>query len=382
VLYHLFTALIDEVSVFNVFRYTSFRAPAAALTALVVMMWLFPGFIERLKERQYGASNIREDTPEAHKKKSGTPTMGGLFILIAVVGSAVLWADLKNAYVWAVLLVLVGFGAIGYVDDHRKVTKKDSKGLAGRKKLLYEGLILLAVTGILLGAARGFLPLHQVDLDTRLSLPFVATKFFHWDIGWFYVPFAFFVVIGTSQALNLTDGLDGLAIGPTIVSAATFLVLSYIAGLVLTFNHNGQWVDFNVAEYLNVPHIEGVSELSVICAAIAGAGIGFLWFNTFPASVFMGDVGSLALGGGLGAIAVLTKNEFLSAIIHGVFLAEALSVISQVASFKLTGKRIFRMAPIHHHFELAGVAEPKIIVRFWIVSIILALIGLTSLKLR
>ncbi len=381
-LYHLFTALIDEVSLFNVFRYTSFRALAAALTGLVVMLWLFPGFIERLRVVQYGVSNVREDTPEAHKKKSGTPTMGGLFILIAVIGSALLWSDLQNAYVWAVLVVLAGFGAIGFIDDYRKVKKKNSKGLAGKKKLLYEALVLLVVTGILLGAARGLLPLHHVDIDTRLSLPFVATKFFHWDIGWFYVPFAFFVVVGTSQAVNLTDGLDGLAIGPTIVSSMTFLVLAYTAGLVLTFQHDGQWVDFNVADYLNIPHIEGVSELSVICAAIAGAGVGFLWFNAFPASVFMGDVGSLSLGGALGAIAVLTKNEFLSAIIHGVFLVEALSVIGQVASFKMTGKRIFRMAPIHHHFELAGVAEPKIIVRFWIVSIILALVGLTSLKLR
>ncbi len=381
-LYHLFTALIDHIGVFNVFRYPSFRVPAAALTALLVTLWLFPGFIEKLRSRQYGSSNVREDTPEAHQKKTGTPTMGGLFILFAVVGSSLLWADLSNIYVWTVLLVLVGFGAIGFIDDYRKVAKKNSKGLAGKKKLLLQLLVLSTVGAMLAAAHAGLLPFAPLPFDTRLSLPFVATKFFHWDIGWLYVPFAFLVVMGTSHAVNLTDGLDGLAIGPTIVSSTTFLVLAYAAGLVLTFNYGGAWVDFNVAAYLNIPHVDGVSELAVLCAAMAGAGIGFLWFNTFPATVFMGDVGSLALGGALGAIAVLTKNEVLSAIIHGVFLVEALSVISQVISFKLTGKRIFKMAPIHHHFELAGVAEPKIIVRFWIVSIMLALVGLVSLKLR
>jgi phospho-N-acetylmuramoyl-pentapeptide-transferase len=221
-----------------------------------------------------------------------------------------------------------------------------------------------------------------IELNTTVSVPFVSVKLFNPDIGWLYVPFAFLVVMGTSHAVNLTDGLDGLAIGPTVVSASTFMILAYIAGLVLGVNAGGTYVEFNAADYLNLVHIEGMGELAILCAAIAGAGIGFLWFNTFPASVFMGDVGSLALGGALGAIAVLTKNEFLSAIIHGVFLVEVLSVITQVASFKLTGKRVFRMAPIHHHFELKGWAEPKIIVRFWIASIILALVGLVTLKLR
>jgi len=381
-LYHLFTAFIDRVGPFNVFRYPSFRVPAAALTALIVTLWLFPRFIERLRRSQYGASNVREDTPERHKVKTGTPTMGGLFILFAVVGSSLLWADLKNPFVWTVVLVLVGFGAIGFVDDYRKVTKKDSKGLAGKKKIVLQLVVLSVVALFLVAVERGELPLSVVHFDTRLSLPFVATTAFHWDIGWWYLPFALFVVIATSHGVNLTDGLDGLAIGPTIVSSATFLVLAYVAGLVLVFHDGHGWVDFNMADYLHIPHIDGVSELAVVCAAMAGAGIGFLWFNTFPASVFMGDVGSLALGGALGAMAVLTKNELLSMIIHGVFLAEALSVISQVASFKLTGKRIFRMAPFHHHFELAGVAEPKIIVRFWIVSIMLALVALVSLKLR
>ncbi len=381
-LYHLFSALASEVGPFRVFRYPSFRIPAAALTALVVTLWLFPWFIERIRSIQYGATNVREDTPERHKAKSGTPTMGGLFILIAVLGSILLWADLTNGYVWTLLLVLLGFGGIGFIDDWRKVSKKNSKGLAGKKKLALQVVVLAVVTLVLVAATRGWLFFHPISYDTRLSLPFVATKFFNWDIGWAYIPFAFLVVMGTSHAVNLTDGLDGLAIGPTIVSSVTFLVLSYAAGLVLTYKFHGQWVDFNVAEYLNIPHIEGVSELAVVCGAIAGASVGFLWYNAFPASVFMGDVGALSLGAGLGAIAVLTKNEFLSCIIHGVFLAETLSVMSQVASYKLTGKRIFRMAPIHHHFELAGVAEPKIIVRFWIVAIMLALVGLTSLKLR
>ncbi|MBI5511899.1 MAG: phospho-N-acetylmuramoyl-pentapeptide-transferase [Deltaproteobacteria bacterium] len=380
--YHLFTAFRETVGPFRVFLYPSFRIPSAALTALVLTLWLFPRFIELLRERQNGASNVREDTPEQHQKKRGTPTMGGLFILIAVVVSTLLWADLANHSVWAVLAILVGFGAIGFVDDYRKVKHLDSKGLAGKKKLLYQTLVFALVAGALLLLKDGAIGGVAAVFDTRLSVPFVAVKWFSPDIGWLYLPFALLVVLGTSHAVNLTDGLDGLAIGPTIVSAVTFAVLAYAAGLVLVFNTNGVWVDFNVAQYLNIPHVEGTAELAVLCGGIAGAGIGFLWFNTFPASVFMGDVGSLALGGALGAIAVLTKNEFLSVIVHGVFVAEALSVILQVASFKLTGKRIFKMAPIHHHFELKGWPEPKIIVRFWVVSIMLALVGLATLKLR
>ena len=381
-LYHLFTYFADKVGPFRVFRYPSFRVLAATLTALVMTLWLFPAFIELLRERQHGATKVREDTPESHQKKTGTPTMGGLFILIAVLFSSSMWGDLTNVTVLAVLGVLIGFGAIGFVDDYWKITKKNSKGLAGRRKLLWQVIVLVAVSGMLLAAHQGYVPGSRFVIDTRLSLPFVAVKWFNPDIGWLYVPFAFFVIVATSNAVNLTDGLDGLAIGPTIVSSVTFLVLSYAAGLVIGFKTNGQWVDFNMADYLNIPHIEGTSELSVLCGAMAGAGIGFLWFNTFPATVFMGDVGSLALGGALGAIAVMTKNEILSAVIHGVFLMETLSVITQVASFKLTGRRIFRMAPIHHHFELKGWAEPKIIVRFWIISIILALLSLVSLKLR
>lgn len=380
-LYHLFTAWADVIGFFRVFRYPSFRIPAAALTALVLMLWLFPRFIEFLRAQQHGVSNVREDTPEQHQVKRGTPTMGGVFILISLMVSTLLWADLSNIFVWAVLLVTAGFGAIGFIDDYRKVKKKNSKGLPGRKKLLYQVFVLGGLTAFLMAAQAGYFG-APIELNTTVSVPFVSVKLFNPDIGWLYVPFAFLVVMGTSHAVNLTDGLDGLAIGPTVVSASTFMILAYIAGLVLGVNAGGTYVEFNAADYLNLVHIEGMGELAILCAAIAGAGIGFLWFNTFPASVFMGDVGSLALGGALGAIAVLTKNEFLSAIIHGVFLVEVLSVITQVASFKLTGKRVFRMAPIHHHFELKGWAEPKIIVRFWIASIILALVGLVTLKLR
>lgn len=380
-LYHLFTAWVDVIGPFRVFRYPSFRIPAAALTALVLMLWLFPRFIEFLRAQQHGVSNVREDTPEQHQVKRGTPTMGGVFILISLMVSTLLWADLSNIFVWAVLLVTAGFGAIGFIDDYRKVKQKNSKGLPGRKKLLYQVFVLGGLTAFLMAAQAGYFG-SPIELNTTVSVPFVSVKLFNPDIGWLYVPFAFLVVMGTSHAVNLTDGLDGLAIGPTVVSASTFMILAYIAGLVLGVNAGGTYVEFNAADYLNLVHIEGMGELAILCAAIAGAGIGFLWFNTFPASVFMGDVGSLALGGALGAIAVLTKNEFLSAIIHGVFLVEVLSVITQVASFKLTGKRVFRMAPIHHHFELKGWAEPKIIVRFWIASIILALVGLVTLKLR
>jgi len=380
--YHLFTAFIDSVGPFNVFRYPSFRMPAAALTGLVLTLWLFPWFIEELRRLQHGVSNVREDTPEQHQKKRGTPTMGGVFILIAVTVATLLWAQLTNIYVWMVLAVFLGFGAIGFIDDYRKVAKRDSKGMPGRQKLLLQVIILVLLSCLFYAGHVGWFPGVEVPFSSRLSIPFIAVNVFNPDIGWLYIPFAFIVVMGTSHAANLTDGLDGLAIGPSIVSATTFMILAYVAGLVLTFNWQGQWVDFNVAQYLNIPYIEGTGELAVFCAAVVGAGIGFLWYNTFPASVFMGDVGSLALGGALGAMAVLTKNELLSAIIHGVFLAEVLSVIVQVASFKLTGKRVFAMAPVHHHFELKGWAEPKIIVRFWIVSVMLALVSLVSLKLR
>lgn len=382
-LYYLFTEFFESFGPARVFQYPSFRIPAAALTALLITLLFFPRFIEFLREKQHGVSNVREDTPEQHQKKTGTPTMGGLFILGALLISTLLWANLVNIYVLVVLWITLSFGAIGFIDDYNKVKKKNSKGLPGRWKIILQTASLATAAIALVVAAEGGLGTKwAIDLDTSIAIPFVSTKIFNPDLGLLYFVLAFFVIVGTSNAVNLTDGLDGLAIGPTIVSSATFLILAYIAGLTLTFFNGEEWVAFNVAEYLNLVHIPGLSELAVLCAALIGAGIGFLWFNSFPASVFMGDVGSLAIGGCLGTLAVLTKHELLSAIIHGVFLMEALSVITQVGSFKLTGKRVFKMAPIHHHFELKGWAEPKIIVRFWIIAILLALISLTTLKLR
>ncbi len=379
-LYHLLYPLAGKISVFNVLRYPSFRIVAAGLTAMVLGLLLGPLFIERMRVFQYGSTNVREDTPDTHQKKAGTPSMGGALVLFAVTLATLLFADLANRYVWAVLLVTLGFGAIGFADDWLKISRRSSKGLAGKKKLLLQALWVLAVYyGALTDwhfhlATRFPFLLVGSYVDLHLTLPFVPTKLFEPNLGWFYLPFMVFVILGTSHSVNLTDGLDGLAIGPTLVSAMTFLALSYVAGATIA--------GFSLAEYLRIAYIPGAEELGVYCSAIFGAGVAFLWYNTYPASVFMGDVGSLALGGGLGTLAVLTKNEFASAILHGVFLAETVSVIIQVASFKATGKRIFMMAPIHHHFELKGWAEPKIIVRFWIISIMLALIALLSIKLR
>ncbi len=379
-LYHLLYPLAGKFGLFNVLRYPSFRIVAAGLTALLVGLLVGPFFIERMRVLQYGASNVREDVPEGHKKKTGTPSMGGALILLAVTVSTLLFADLRNRLVWAALLVTLGYGAIGFWDDWLKLSKRNSKGLAGRKKLVFQVLVVLAVYyGVLTDwnfhVEVGF-PWVRVGSfqDLRLTLPFVPTRLFEPDLGWLYLPFMIFVVVATSNAVNLTDGLDGLAIGPTIVSSMTFLALSYVAGATIA--------GFSLAEYLRIAYIPGAEELGVFCSAILGAGMAFLWYNTYPASVFMGDVGSLALGGGLGMLAVLTKNEVASAILHGVFLGETVSVILQVWSFKTRGKRIFAMAPIHHHFELKGWAEPKIIVRFWILSVMLALVALMSIKLR
>jgi phospho-N-acetylmuramoyl-pentapeptide-transferase len=347
---------------------------------MLIGLLLGPLFIERMRVLQYGHSNVREDTPDTHKKKAGTPSMGGALILLAVSVATLLFADLTNRYVWAALLVTAGYGGIGFADDWLKISKRNSKGLAGKKKLFLQvAVVLLVYYGVLtdwhLRTDSSF-PWVFVGsyVDLHVTLPFVPTRIFQPELGWLYLPFMVFVVIATSNAVNLTDGLDGLAIGPTIVSAMTFLALSYVAGATIA--------GFSLAEYLRISYIPGAEELGVLCSAMFGAGVAFLWYNTYPASVFMGDVGSLALGGGLGMLAVLTKNEFASAILHGVFLAEALSVIVQVWSFKTRGKRVFRMAPIHHHFELKGWAEPKIIVRFWIISVMLALVALLSIKLR
>jgi len=379
-LYLLLYPLAGKLSLFNVLRYPSFRIVAAGLTAMILGLLLGPWFIERMRLLQYGHSNVREDTPDAHKKKAGTPSMGGTLILFALTASTLLWADLKNRYVWAALLVLLGYGAIGFADDWLKISKRNSKGLAGKKKLLFQVLVVLAVYYGLLTDWNfhldGRFPWAFVGsrLDTHLTFPFVPSRLLSPDLGWLYLPFMVFVVVATSNAVNLTDGLDGLAIFPTMISAMTFLALSYVAGATIA--------GFSLAEYLRILSIPGAEELGVLCSAIFGAGVAFLWFNTYPAQVFMGDVGSLALGGGLGMLAVLTKNEVASAILHGVFLAETVSVIIQVTGFKYTGRRVFRMAPIHHHFELKGWAEPKIIVRFWIISVMLALVALMSIKLR
>ncbi|MBI5067714.1 MAG: phospho-N-acetylmuramoyl-pentapeptide-transferase [Deltaproteobacteria bacterium] len=379
-LYHLLYPLAGRFGPLNVFRYPSFRIIAAGFTALLLGLLLGPFFIERLRRLQYGVSNVREDTPDGHQKKAGTPSMGGMLVLFCLAVATLLFADLTNRLVWTVLLVTLSFGAIGFWDDYLKISKRNSKGLAGRKKLLWQLGAVLVVYYLLMtdlspriGSTFPFLTIGSYQ-DLHLSLPFVSTRFFEPSLGWLYLPFMVLVILGTSHAVNLTDGLDGLAIGPAIVSGFTFLVLSYVAGTTIA--------GFSLAGYLRIPVIPGAAELGVYCAALVGAGIAFLWYNTYPASVFMGDVGSLALGGGLGTLAVLTKNEVVSAILHGVFLAETVSVILQVTSYRTTGKRIFRMAPIHHHFELKGWAEPKIIVRFWILSIMLALVALASLKLR
>jgi phospho-N-acetylmuramoyl-pentapeptide-transferase len=370
-LYNLLFPFSDRIALFNVLRYPTFRMLAAGLVSMLIGLFLGPSYIEALRNLQHGQSNVREDTPEAHQKKKGTPSMGGGLILWATLFGTLLFADLTNLMVWAVLIFTLGFGAIGFADDYLKFSKKNSKGLAGRKKLFWQTAIFVVVMLAFFVDWKT----QTFRLDTHLAIPFVKVKAFNPKLPWFiYLPFAFIVIVGTSNAVNLTDGLDGLAIGPTIVASLTFMVLAYLAGATIR--------GLNIADYLLIPHIEGSAELAVFCAAMAGAGISFLWFNTYPATVFMGDVGSLALGGGLGALAVLTKNEVDSAIIHGVFFAEILSVMVQVFWFKRTGKRIFKMAPIHHHFELQGWAEPKIIVRFWIVSIMLALVALASLKLR
>ncbi|MBR2978691.1 MAG: phospho-N-acetylmuramoyl-pentapeptide-transferase [Myxococcaceae bacterium] len=377
-LYNFVYPLADQFAPLNVLRYPSFRIVMAALSALVLGMLIGPKLIRHLREEQHGQSNVREDTPETHQKKKGTPTMGGELILLCTITSTLLFADLSNSYVWTVLIVFGGFGLIGFLDDWLKLKKKNSKGLPGKLKLVLQTVFLLGAFAIHLDPAQGA---HwPFSLSPNLTLPFVSTRLFDWDMGWLYLLFAWFLVVGTSNAVNLTDGLDGLAIGPSIVSATTFVILAYVAGSALLIPRSGELIP--LADYLYVARIPQAVELSVFAAALSGAGIAFLWFNTYPASVFMGDLGSLAIGGALGTLALLTKNEIVSAILHGVFLAEAVSVILQVASFKLFKKRIFRCAPLHHHFELKGWAEPKVIVRFWIVSILLAGVALASLKLR
>lgn len=357
-LYHLLYPLHTDFSVFYVFRFITFRTIYATITALLLSFMLGPWLISKLSALQWG-QRVRKLGPESHYVKEGTPTMGGVLILFAIVVPTLLWADLTNLYVWLTLAVTIGFGIIGFTDDLLKVRLKNSDGLSPRQKMLWQVLIALGVS-----LALFFYPPFQ----TTLAFPFF--KGLNPDLGWTYIPFAMLVIIGASNAVNLTDGLDGLAIGPVIIAAGTYLLFSYLAGHA------------DLASYLQINNVQGAGELAVLCGAMVGAGLGFLWFNTYPAQVFMGDIGSLSLGGAIGTIAVITKQEIVLMIVGGIFVMEALSVIVQVTSFRLYGKRIFRMAPIHHHFELKGWPEPKIIVRFWIVGIILALIGLSTLKLR
>jgi phospho-N-acetylmuramoyl-pentapeptide-transferase len=358
-LYHLLYPLHTDISFFNVFRYITFRTIYASLTALLICFFLGPLVIRKLREMQIG-QYIRDEGPQTHHKKAGTPTMGGILIIASILLSTLLWTDLANCYIGIVLLVTVGYGGIGFVDDYLMQVKKRSKGLSPRVKFLLQAL---------LAAIAGYLVYICPDFDTHVTIPFF--KNISPDFGWGYIFFAAFVIIGTSNAVNLTDGLDGLAIGPVIITAVTYMVFAYVAGHAA------------IADYLQISYVAGSGEIAIFCGAVAGAGLGFLWFNTYPAQIFMGDVGSLPLGGILGTVAVITKQEIMLVLVGGLFVIEALSVILQVCFFKVTnGRRIFKMAPIHHHFELKGWAEPKVIVRFWIISIILALIAVSTLKLR
>ncbi len=357
-LYRVLYAFHEAFGPLNVFRYITFRSVLGMLTALLIALVLGPPVIRWLRSLRVGQT-VRDDGPPQHRSKEGTPTMGGVLILLGLVAATLAWADPGEPRVWIVLGITLGFGAVGFADDYLKVRRRNAKGLSARAKML--GLVAVATAGCTaLWALPGF--------DTRLAVPFF--KNVRPDLGWAYVPFAVFVVVGAGNAVNLTDGLDGLAIGPVITASLTYLIFTYAAGHA------------RIAQYLQIPYVPGAGELAVFCAGMAGAALGFLWYNAYPAQVFMGDVGSLALGGALGAVAVVSKFEIVLALVGGVFVLETLSVVIQVASYKTRRKRVFRMAPIHHHFELKGWAEPKIIVRFWIVSIILALLGLGTLKLR
>ncbi len=345
---------------FNVFQYLTLRTILGVLTALGIALLIGPLMIRRLSRYQIG-QQVRDDGPQTHLSKAGTPTMGGALILMAVTLSTLLWADLRNRYVWIVLLVTLVFGVIGWIDDYRKLVLRNSKGLAAREKYLWQSLAGL-------GAALVLYLTAQNPVETTLIVP--VFKDVALELGWLFIPLTYLVIVGSSNAVNLTDGLDGLAIMPTVMVAGALAVFAYASG------------NFRFADYLGIPYVVGVGEVGVVCGALVGSGLGFLWFNTYPAQVFMGDVGALALGAALGVIAVVVRQELVLVIMGGVFVMETISVILQVASYKLTGRRIFRMAPLHHHYELKGWPEPRVIVRFWIVTVILVLIGLATLKIR
>jgi phospho-N-acetylmuramoyl-pentapeptide-transferase len=361
-LFNLLAPLADEIQLFNLFRYLTFRSGGAVMTALVISFILGPFVIRWLKSKQGEGQPIRVDGPESHLlTKKGTPTMGGVLILLALVISTLLWADLENRYVWIVLWVTIGYGVVGFGDDFLKLTKRNSKGLPGRLKLALQIAIALI-------AALAVPAVAPIEISGKLAVPFLKDVLV--PLGILFVPFAILVMVGASNAVNLTDGLDGLAIVPVMIVAGCFALISYLVGNTV------------FAGYLQIHYVPGAGELAVFCGALVGASLGFLWFNAPPAMVFMGDTGSLSVGGALGTISIIVKHELVLAIIGGLFVLETASVIMQVASFKLTGKRVFRMAPLHHHFEKKGWAEPTIVIRFWIIASILALAGLSTLKLR
>lgn len=367
-LYSLLYPLSSEFTVFNVFRYITFRSVWALLTALIISILVGPAFIRFLKRIKFG-QYVHEDV-KAHLQKSGTPTMGGLLIAFSLVVSTLLWADLTNPHVWLCLLVFLGFGAVGFADDYLKILRRNNKGISARTKMAGQFAVSL-VALLLLAYVRTEYEGGREDIVnfTQLAVPFF--KNIMPDLGWFYIPFACVVLVGSSNGVNLTDGLDGLAIGPTIVAGVCFAIFIYTAG------------NLNIAKYLQIPPVPGIGEVTVFCGALIGAGLGFLWYNAYPAQMFMGDVGSLSLGGTLGFLAVLCKQELILLVVGGLFVVESLSVILQVGYFKISGgKRIFRMAPLHHHFELKGIPESKIIIRFWITSILLGMAALSVLKLR
>lgn len=360
-LFYLTEYLSEFQSGFNVFSYLSMRAILGALTALIISFVIGPRMISRLSLNQAAGQPVRTDGPDTHLLKVGTPTMGGVMILTAIVISTLLWADLENRYIWVVVFVTLAFGVVGYVDDYKKLIKQDSAGMSARQKLFWQSLIAII-------AAIALYSMATDEISTSLLIPYFKNLWL--PLGAFQIVLTFLFIVGFSNAVNLTDGLDGLAIMPTVLVGGALGVFAYVTG------------NTNFSEYLGIPYVAGTGEIVVFCASLAGAGLGFLWFNTYPAQIFMGDIGALSLGAALGVVAVVVRQEIVLAIMGGVFVVETMSVMIQVASFKLTGKRVFRMAPLHHHFELKGWAEPKVIVRFWIITVILVLIGLASLKIR